>query len=190
MESLSKQYQNRFSTFLNAETEDNNVGNYRYIGGNSGRHLNYWLTQGRKINDMPKGVKKCACSHVIKENCYIEHKPTGKVVVLGNCCIKRYIPDSGRTCEQCGASHKNRKNNLCNSCRDRILRDQEIESRVYIQVPFERKDEAKILGGAKWDPLCKCWYIYGHNALVTEKFPKHSDELQTRYKLINGVSSS
>ena len=39
-----------------------------------------------------------------------------EIIVLGNCCIKKFIPSSGRTCEECDEPHRNRKHNICNSC--------------------------------------------------------------------------
>jgi hypothetical protein len=88
--------------------------NWRYCGGRSGRHLNYFKLCC-KDDDLPDPVNECVCGHIIKENCYITD---GKqLLVLGNCCIKKFIPNSSRTCEKCGEPHKNRVVNRCENCR-------------------------------------------------------------------------
>ena len=94
-------------------------GDWVYSGGNQGRHLRYWKlrTKGEEIPDLDD---HCVCGHYIKENCYIENsKDPNDIIVLGNCCIKRFLPKeaSGRTCEKCRRPHRNRKDNLCNACR-------------------------------------------------------------------------
>jgi hypothetical protein len=42
-----------------------------------------------------------------------------KVIVVGNCCIKKFLPKNKqcRTCDICCQPHKNRKVNHCNQCR-------------------------------------------------------------------------
>jgi hypothetical protein len=90
---------------------------FQYAGGRNGRHANYWkLMFGDK--PFPERQIKCVCGHLITENCYIMDE-TGKIYVVGNKCIKRYLlkEKSGRTCEKCKAPHKNRTVNLCKKCR-------------------------------------------------------------------------
>jgi hypothetical protein len=215
----NNRYYKQFISYLEACTGDINVVNYRYAGGDTGRHANYWRTMGRTKAEMPPHKNICACGHEIDENCFIEHKSSGKLIVLGNCCIKRYIPDSGRTCERCGDPHKNRKDNRCNSCRlfykcDLCLHENELtkwdvinmhldkgnqytckdcvklkkikndfEKRIYLIVPFSKKDIAKSLG-AQWEPKCKCWYIVEDDDKLTAQFPKLPDVTQHKYKEI------
>ena len=68
---------------------------YVYAGGNTGRHYNYFKDFFKKeLKRKPKGwyfeyEDKCICGHNIKENCYIAHKITKEWLVLGNCCIKK-----------------------------------------------------------------------------------------------------
>lgn len=92
--------------------------NYKYAGGDHKEHLNYWnLLYGTDVERPPQGYV-CPCTTKIKWNCYI----TNGVIfhVVGNCCIKKFMPNrSGRSCEECNAPHKNRKDNLCNSCREK-----------------------------------------------------------------------
>jgi len=69
----------------------------------------------------PAIVNTCVCEQSLMHNCYIRkdiNSPIGEILIIGSCCIKRFI-DSGkvRKCEKCAADHNNRSNNLCNSCR-------------------------------------------------------------------------
>lgn len=87
---------------------------WKYCSGNKGRHLNYF-NLSCPDDDVPELTGKCVCGHTIKENCYITNGE--EILVLGNCCIKRFIPKCSRTCETCGDPHKNRIVNRCNKCR-------------------------------------------------------------------------
>lgn len=91
--------------------------NWKYCGGRNGHHLNYFKLCF-KHDKLPEIETNCVCGHHIEENCYITD---GKeILVLGNCCIKKFIPKSSRTCENCGEPHKNRIVNRCNDCRKGI----------------------------------------------------------------------
>jgi hypothetical protein len=88
--------------------------NWKYCGGNIGRHYNYFKICC-KDDELPMKTNDCICGHHIIENCYITD---GKIkLVLGNCCIKKFIPKSGRTCAKCDKPHKNRTVDRCNDCR-------------------------------------------------------------------------
>jgi hypothetical protein len=88
--------------------------NWKYCGGNYGSHFNYFkLFWGD--DDLPRNEEFCVCGHAIKNNCYITNGE--EILVLGNCCIKKFIPNSSRTCEICGEPHKNRVVNRCYTCR-------------------------------------------------------------------------
>jgi hypothetical protein len=88
--------------------------NWKYCGGRNGRHLNYFKLSCKNDN-LPDYVNKCVCGHFIEENCFITNG--NQILVLGNCCIQKFIPKSSRTCENCGEPHKNRIVNRCNYCR-------------------------------------------------------------------------
>jgi hypothetical protein len=98
--------------------------NYKYCGGDGGNkekssHYNYWVLQfGDK--DFPYKEFECICGHDIVENCFMVDKTRKKFIHMGNCCIKRFMPEnkSSRTCELCEEPHKNRKDNLCYDCRE------------------------------------------------------------------------
>jgi hypothetical protein len=87
---------------------------WKYCGGRTGRHFKYFELCC-KDDDLPEHVNECVCGHHIRENCYITDGE--QILILGNCCIKKFIPKSSRTCEDCGNPHKNRKVNKCNNCR-------------------------------------------------------------------------
>lgn len=94
--------------------------NWKYAGGESGRHLNYYKI-ACKDEDIPEHEDRCICGHRIKENCYITDG--NYILTLGNCCIKRFLPNAcSRTCERCGKAHRNRKDNKCVSCRKSFYR--------------------------------------------------------------------
>ncbi len=104
----------------NLSLEDIQKSNWKYCGGNKGRHLNYYKMMF-KDKSLPKHEDKCVCGHDIKENCYITDGE--QTLVLGNCCIKKFIIKNKRTCEICDKPHKNRKVNRCNECRVGICDD-------------------------------------------------------------------
>jgi hypothetical protein len=159
-----------------AREGDPDPNNYAYAGGSKGRHLKYFLNL--KV-DAPRARDACLCEHFIVEQCYIRHNVTQRMLVVGNCCIKRYIKACYRTCERCRGRHRSVKDNFCKPCRDikraeaavalrKHVRDvgraldarQEadaVAARVYLKVPYEQKDAAKALG-AKWDGARKHWF--------------------------------
>jgi hypothetical protein len=87
---------------------------WKYCGGRDDRHLKYFKLVFKE-RPLPIKQNKCVCGHHIEENCYITDGT--QILVLGNCCIKKFIPNSSRTCEKCGEPHKNRLVNRCHNCR-------------------------------------------------------------------------
>ena len=98
--------------------EDIIESGWKYAGGDRGRHLNYYNLMFNGYEKIPY-EGRCICGHPIKENCYITDANQESYIVLGNCCIKRFIPKSCRTCDICEGPHKNRKINRCNNCRNK-----------------------------------------------------------------------
>lgn len=114
-------YTQEFLRGLETHGGSRNVNHYKYAGGSQGRHEKYYRLQSTdKDLKFPDSVTKCMCGHTIKENCYIKNILTGQFVVLGNCCIKKFIPKAGRTCDECAEPHKNRNYNMCNPCIDKL----------------------------------------------------------------------
>lgn len=68
----------------------------------------------------PEHYTKCICGQTIKYNCYIVDDEFSHLLIIGNCCIKKFIPIKTRTCENCGQPHKNRTDNYCNTCRKNL----------------------------------------------------------------------
>lgn len=116
MESLSTKYITKIKESLleYGVTLEDFVNNFKYCGGDDGSHLNYYKLNypGTKI---PNHTDKCICGHHIQKNCYIQYNRL--ILVLGNCCIKRFVKNSNRTCERCNEPHRNRIVNRCNDCR-------------------------------------------------------------------------
>jgi hypothetical protein len=92
--------------------------NYRYSGGDHSSRLNYFNLCMPTGTPTPEKVFKCLCGHDIKRNCYITKDfDVNTILILGNCCIKRFEIESSRTCKTCKKPHKNRNVNRCNDCR-------------------------------------------------------------------------
>ncbi len=106
-EGLKKKY--------NLTSKEIRESGYRYAGGDrQTRHKNYLKLT--KI-DPPGHETNCVCGHPIIENCYIYSDRRTDIIVLGNCCINKFVPHGLlRTCDTCGEVHKNRKRNTCNDC--------------------------------------------------------------------------
>jgi len=134
----------KFNLFNNLQNlyGDCSVGNYRYMGGalyyKNNTHYNYLL---QLINDYPELKKsvnfddinddsynffKCICGHNIKQRCFIikKDKPLtfDNFITIGNCCINVFYNaingKNKRECSDCGAFHRNSKNNFCKDCRN------------------------------------------------------------------------
>ena len=88
--------------------------NWKYAGGNMGSHLNYYNLCYSHL-EPPAILDRCVCEHLIKENCYATNGRD--FLVIGNCCIKKFLSKKTRTCDECGEPHKNRIVNRCNLCR-------------------------------------------------------------------------
>lgn len=78
----------------------------------------YFYDSGFTDDDLPNYATMCICHTKIKRNCYITDGK--RVLVIGNCCKNKFLPLKNRfkTCERCGESHKNRKDNRCKKCRE------------------------------------------------------------------------
>jgi hypothetical protein len=116
----------RFKKGLIKEAGDENLANYIYCGANDdyGPKSEYFFKKNPSLKDLPAHRDRCACGHDIKKNFYIQHIPTKRNIVVGSCCIKRYLPDEcqGKTCSECGAPHQNKIVDMCNECRPKCER--------------------------------------------------------------------
>jgi len=113
--------------------------NWKYCGGRTGSHLNYFKLCHKGL-ELPTIQNHCVCGHSIKENCYITNDE--QILVLGNCCIKKFVVKSSRTCEKCGGAHKNRTVNKCNNCRYEKEINEEKRNQEFEEI--RRKSEQRL----------------------------------------------
>jgi len=132
---------------------------WRYAGGNgettsysdaNTRHYRYFKLCFPNMEPLDP-VNHCVCGHYIQENCYISDFE-GNFIIIGNCCIKKFVPLSSRTCEDCKRPHKNRKINKCNPCRG-------VKGKVY-DYPKEVKQPPK-WNWKKWGWTNNCAGLSG-----------------------------
>lgn len=65
----------------------------------------------------PDDVNSCVCKHYIEQNCYIRHKNTNEIKILGNCCIRRFMPKGKKiNCISCGLINNTRDYSVCKDC--------------------------------------------------------------------------
>ena len=96
--------------------EIKNPQKWKPRGGNQGAGKRYF-EQCFPDWEMPEQQDSCVCGHRIKDNRYLYNEETDRFLVLGNCCIKRFLPQTGtKRCEDCNEPHKRRKVNLCEDC--------------------------------------------------------------------------
>lgn len=150
--------------------DDIKNSNWRYCGGNKGRHFNYFKLCF-KDDEIPELIDKCVCGQCILENCYITDGE--RILVLGNCCIKKFIPKSSRTCEICGEPHKNRKVNKCNNCRIGICeicnKECDPKYKKCYNCEFNIKDDYKISKCVVCDIECNSEYRKCYNCAFNIK---------------------
>jgi len=116
-------HQSRFVNGLHKMTGDVDMSKYKYAGGDYDSDLIFYNEHVKTKNvhynrQDPDHEDECLCGQKITRNNYIEHDVTHKLVVVGSCCIKKFLDKDKqrRTCEQCNNPHKNRVKNLCNDC--------------------------------------------------------------------------
>ena len=63
------------------------------------KHLIYWKLQNHYNGEMPPH-DDCVCDEILTMNCFITDRK-GKILVLGNCCIERFIDHAGKLCDEC-----------------------------------------------------------------------------------------
>lgn len=92
------------------------ISHWKYCGGCHDQE--YWrlLWPSREF---PTYTKRCACDQPIKYNCWItsdKNDPNGDIITLGRCCIRRFIPCRGKTCQDCGGGHRSTMVDFCSKC--------------------------------------------------------------------------
>lgn len=164
------------------------IKTWKYCGGDRNSKLEYFYLNFKNERELPQHEDKCVCGHKIKENCYITNKDI--ILVLGNCCIKKYIDKSGRTCEKCGKPHQRRKINLCKEC------DVKPKTGKLCEIcgePHRRRITNRCQDCS--DRLCnycdkecnydECWDCKNEGRPETKKCEKCDSEFKTRNELKN-----
>lgn len=95
---------------------------WRYCGGDDGAAARYYAV-ACPDEKHPEHATRCVCGHPINKNFYINNINTKQILILGMCCIRKFIPKCYRTCSECGAKHRNTKKNLCNLCQTGLCRE-------------------------------------------------------------------
>ena len=110
MMNLNKRFKEGLKKY-NLTTNEIENSDYRQV-------IKEFLIKSNK--EVPPFTDRCVCGHKIEQQCYIHSKKNNNTLVLGNCCVKKFIPKErrGKTCDDCGKHHKNKKVNKCNDCRD------------------------------------------------------------------------
>jgi hypothetical protein len=92
--------------------------NYKYSGGDFDNHRSYFNLIFKNNISQIKKATRCICKVKIAKNCYItKNNNIDTLLIIGNCCIKRFMKHKGRTCDECDEPHKNRLMNKCNNCK-------------------------------------------------------------------------
>lgn len=133
-------------------------GKYVYAGGDTGiSHTKYLDMSGIT---KPDKEKHCVCGHKISKNFYIYNSADDIILVLGSCCILKFMPKQYRlrTCRNCKKPHRNIKINQCNDCRKNKCKKCNID----ISYPNKRCEDCK-----KGKPCSECGTR--HNNRVTDK---------------------
>jgi len=78
-----------------------------------------WMIYKSYFDDTrPDFEDKCVCRQkLFVRNDYLTDGD-GSILIIGQCCKDMFIKNRLRTCTECKIPHKNRKDNLCNDCRE------------------------------------------------------------------------
>lgn len=159
-----------------------------YAGDDSGKRNEYVL---RKFPGLvfPDSQEHCVCGQEIKHNVFIVHRTTGAVAVIGSDCARRFLPAENRhkMCEQCGAVHRNRLNNLCAECRVKSPKDGTIvkggkhEGRTFRELLTCAPDYCRWVVASPARPDDRTWLRALRNYVVA-----HKDELPPPENMASG----
>jgi hypothetical protein len=100
-------------------TNDKDLNNYYRGGGASTINDQRYYNAKYPHILAPPHEDHCLCSTYIKNQCFLYHKPSSQLIVVGRCCYKRFIPEENqkRYCETCAVQLKgNVEKLICNSC--------------------------------------------------------------------------
>ena len=94
---------------------------------------------------MPPYEDKCLCNTKIKNNHFICDPTKTHILVVGSCCIKKFVVSgTQRHCNECNSVHKNTKDNYCNTCRKKsIIAKKQLEHEKIRQLIKQQNREAQ-----------------------------------------------
>lgn len=144
MEMENQQQTPKWFTFLeNLQnlTGDGDINNYHRGGGDTGKMVDYYKARFSHI-PIPAYEHKCKCGTFIKKQCYLYHKPTDQLIVVGSCCYLRFIPkvNQQRYCKTCNTPLKRRlKETICKECEEK----DRLECKRLERLELEREEEIK-----------------------------------------------
>lgn len=119
---ISKNLKKLDITFEEFQNDFRRAGGYNPNDERKDAILKREWEQTFKNKERPTHVNHCLCNHYIEDNRYIKHfKNNDTILILGSCCIKRFMKYCSKMCEICDKPHKNRKDNKCNKCRNKAI---------------------------------------------------------------------
>tara|TARA_R110000787_G_scaffold222735_1_gene331226 strand:- start:1126 stop:1620 length:495 start_codon:yes stop_codon:yes gene_type:complete len=138
--------------------EDIVKSGWNYCGGNWTFHQNYYKLRFPNEPLLPY-ADECVCGHDILHNGYICNKEETDFLVLGSCCITKFMPNgSARTCENCGIKHKRRIMNCCFGCEK--FRKTINDKIIYDSMKCVGAECKELLPKHNWKKLCYSCYIF------------------------------
>jgi hypothetical protein len=160
---------------------------WEFVGGNTQTsHINRWCLKFPN-REMPGEEDECECSHPIKENCYIYSKKLDEIKIIGNCCVKRFLPDKDSRklkCENCGLPHNNRKVNKCNDCRPLFCENHNVKNCNICAWKIRESDYNGSLHYYKWIDGLYIYFSFTKYGKIYIKIPK-LNTIWTEYKVID-----
>ena len=64
----------------------------------------------------PEYKTSCVCDTVIIYNHFVANRARDRVIVVGKCCIDKFLGPNRKRCEVCYNPHRKRGRNLCDAC--------------------------------------------------------------------------
>jgi hypothetical protein len=106
------------------ETKESIINDYIYCGGNSGEDLDYFNKNSNGLNIVELcDVDKCdTCNQKISNILLLSNKNDECLRICKKCCdfFGKMPKKSQGICEDCGSEHRNRSDNYCNECRQKM----------------------------------------------------------------------
>ena len=104
------------------------------------RFWNDYLSM-KQIRTIRPETYKCICGHDIKENCWLIKEIRKDIIdiapVIGNCCIKNFLPELKIIhCDICNVEHNRWKYSVCKECEKKKktrIRDKKIREKADIK---------------------------------------------------------